>query len=398
MSEFLKHTEQVLLLSNVLNFAFCFVLLIYVRWILQMKTVSASRRSFKRLVTFVILCLTADMFSYIFDMHPGDISRVMNHVSMFFSVSLTAFVGFLWNDLFDQLFHIKRSAKERASRYALWLMPAFIAVVVLIINLFTGIIYTIDGDNVYHRGDFYVLSFVLQYVSFAVTAVRAIMIRRSKNVPLRRKRMRRTVLCFCAVVILFGCVQWITNGKIAVHCMGMTAAVLIMFVRFLDSQITQDRLTDLNNRYALDAYMIERTKSYDSGKPSKKLFFVLMDVDGFKTINDRFGHLEGDNALKYLAEALKEVAGEHPHDLFVARFGGDEFAAVIEADDESVIGTFAARLSRAIETRADEYEYAISVSMGYSEYAIGKSVSEWMDDADTDLYRNKRGAVNDNLL
>ena len=399
MGDFLENTEQVLLLSNVLNFAFCFVILVYVRWVLQKKTVSASRRAFKRLVIFALVCLVADMLSYIFDMHPGELFKMMNHVSMFLAVLFTAFVGFLWNDLFDQLFHIKRSEKNRALCRLFWLIPTILAVIVLIINLFTGIIYNIDNENVYHRGAFYALSFFIQYISFVITGVRAIMIKKKAgNVPLRRKKMRRTVLCFCIVVLTFGCAQWLTKGKIAVHCMGMTAGVVIMFIRFLDNQITQDRLTDLNNRYALDAHMIGRIKAHDTGKITKKLYLVLMDVDGFKTINDRFGHLEGDNALKYLADALKEVSTSHPHGLFVARYGGDEFAAVIEAKKEGAIGAFAEQLSAAIDKRSGEHEYDLSVSLGYCEYKVGMTVAEWIQGADDDLYRNKRGGENDNSI
>jgi diguanylate cyclase (GGDEF)-like protein len=399
MGDFLENTEQVLLLSNILNFAFCFVILVYVRWVLQKKTVSASRRAFKRLVVFVLICLIADMLSYIFDMHPGELFKMMNHMSMFLAVLFTAFVGFLWNDLFDQLFHIKRSAKNRARCRVFWLIPTMLAVIVLIINLFTGIIYNIDSENVYHRGAFYALSFFLQYVSFVTIGSRALLIKKKVgNVPLRRKKMRRTVLCFCTVVIAFGFAQWITSGKIAVHCMGMTAGVVIMFIRFLDNQITQDRLTDLNNRYALDAHMIGCIRSHDSGKSTRKLYLVLMDVDGFKTINDRFGHLEGDNALKQLADALKEVTASHPRGLFVARYGGDEFAAVIEAKKESAIGTFAEQLSAAIDKRSGECEYAISVSLGYCEYKDGMTVSEWVQGADDDLYRNKRDSENKNSI
>lgn len=397
---FLETPEKTLLLSNILNFLFCLVILIYVRFVLQTKTASASRRAFKRLVVFVALCLVADMMSYIFDTYPSEFARLMNHIAMFLAVSLTTFVGFLWNDLFYMLFHIKKERSRLRLYRALWLLPTVVAVSMLIVNLFTGIFYIIDENNVYHRGSLYYVSFFLQYVAFAVAAMRAMLLKvKRPNVPLKREKMRRTVICFGFVVIFFGCLQWVTNGKIAVHCMGLTAGAVIMFVRFLDDQITQDRLTGLNNRYALDTHMIDRVRAYDSYLRSHKLFFVLMDVDGFKEINDSYGHIEGDNALKQLSDALKMIEKKNPRRIFVARYGGDEFAAVLESKDELAVEHFARELDAMLVQFSERCEYKISVSMGQSIYRGREmTIAQWINEADRDLYNKKRASLNGKML
>ena len=287
--------EKVLLQSNILNFLFCLVMLIYITYILHSKTDSSTVIALRRVVGFAKVGLTADMCSYIFDNRLGDFARVMNHASMIIAITMTTLVGYFWNEFFDFLFQIRKGRYSVFVRRAFRLLPTVLITVLLVINLFTGSIYYIDEYNVYHRGNWYFISFLCQYISFVVCIVRATCIKiKAEEAPLRTEKMRRTAIFVGVIVIFFGLIQWGTQGRIAVHCMGMTAGIIFMFVRFLDNQITRDRLTDLNNRYALDAYMLETVRSYNAKERSTKLFFVLMDVNDFKAINDVYGHLQGD--------------------------------------------------------------------------------------------------------
>ena len=384
--------SEYLLVANLLNSFFCIVMLFYARYILEAKTHSTSRLAFKRFVSLVILCLVADMCSYIFDMHSTAIAMVLNHVSMFVSVLLTVYIGYVWNNLFDLLFHIKRPKRELVFNRLIWFAPTAIIFILLVINLFTGFMYTIDQNNVYHRGGWYFVSFIFQYVSFVHAIFRALRIKsKVSNSPLKRDRMRRAVIGFGMVVLMFGVLQAVTQGKIALHCLGLTAGVLIMFIRFLENQITQDRLTDINNRYALDTYLNDRIKAYESGTQNgKKLFFLLMDVNGFKEINDRYGHLEGDNALRVLADTLRDIVLNNKRKLFVARYGGDEFAVVLEGRDENSVEGFVKQLAAVLEVRNAQLPYNITLCVGYSAYQGEKqTIDEWIGEADTNLYIKK---------
>ena len=393
MTPFFDSLVDYLLVSNILNSFFCLVLLFYIRFVLETKNDSASRRSFKKFVTIVIFCLLADMCSYIFDMQIFEGAYLLNHVSMFVSVLLTVFVGFQFNHLFDLLFHIKRGKKMQLVFRLICLTPTLAALALLTINLFTGFLYSIDDHNVYHRGTWYLVSFGLQYISFFHAILRAVLAKREmQNAPLKREKMRKTVLCFGGVVLFFGVLQALTGGKIALHCFGLTAGVFVMFVRFLDDQITQDRLTNLNNRYALDAYMLDKIKVYESRLHSvNRLYLILMDVNDFKMINDRFGHLEGDNALRCLADVLRELSLSSRKKLFVARFGGDEFAAVLETKDETGVERFIHELNSILSMRTLGWDYKIEVSTGYSAYRGGGTpLIDWIAEADEELYENKR--------
>ena len=94
----------------------------------------------------------------------------------------------------------------------------------------------------------------------------------------------------------------------------------------------KDGLTGLYNRKAFEL-RIERSleRMRDTGEPFS---LIMFDVDGFKSINDTFGHVAGDKVLKKLGECLK---GSFREDDFVARYGGDEFTLFFKDIDGEML-------------------------------------------------------------
>ncbi|MBN9454420.1 MAG: diguanylate cyclase [Bosea sp.] len=101
---------------------------------------------------------------------------------------------------------------------------------------------------------------------------------------------------------------------------------LLMVRRELDFAASHDPLTGLANRRGLDSVLRE------AGESGEALGLLLLDLDGFKLINDRHGHLAGDELLKQVAMRLKSVV--RPGDS-VARLGGDEFALVVRGIEDA---------------------------------------------------------------
>lgn len=102
---------------------------------------------------------------------------------------------------------------------------------------------------------------------------------------------------------------------------------LLMVRRELDFAASHDPLTGLVNRRGLDSVLRE------AGESGEALGLLLLDLDGFKLVNDRHGHQAGDDLLKQVAMRLKGVV--RPGDS-VARLGGDEFALVIRGVEDPV--------------------------------------------------------------
>ena len=165
---------------------------------------------------------------------------------------------------------------------------------------------------------------------------------------------------------------------------------LIIFVKYalslekkIMSESRTDELTQINNRYGLyDYFAIEDDMS-------NKLL-ALFDIDDFKLINDKNGHVTGDFILKGVARIITEVLNGS----FYCRYGGEEFIAVVNKDlGESQLE----ELRKRIEEENFEYEgrsFKITITIGASAYKKDISLEKWIELADEKMYQGKNSGKN----
>ena len=146
---------------------------------------------------------------------------------------------------------------------------------------------------------------------------------------------------------------------------------------------THDPLTDLANyRALLSSFDTELQRSDRTGRPFTVL---LLDVDGLKAINDRYGHLLGSKALCRLANVLKRTCRSIDT---VARYGGDEFAVLLVETDETAAHRVAQRIKDGLAR--DKESPQVTASMGIAVYPRdGYSVENLLAGADRRLYTDK---------
>ncbi|MGI5215708.1 GGDEF domain-containing protein [Plantactinospora sp. CA-290183] len=150
---------------------------------------------------------------------------------------------------------------------------------------------------------------------------------------------------------------------------------------------SHDPLTGLPNRRAF--YQIGAALVADPGRPP--LVAVMLDLDGFKQINDRFGHAVGDQVLIAVAWRFAAYAGDN----LIARLGGDEFAGLLVSgrQDGRWLHQSARRLAEmlAAPIRVADANLRVTASVGLAPVDTGTHLAEVLDIADAAMYRVKTG-------
>jgi diguanylate cyclase (GGDEF)-like protein len=249
------------------------------------------------------------------------------------------------------------------------------------------------------------------FVAFAVTGIRLlwpivfiVLVGRTVLLP---SGIRDAIRALVATVLVSALLAE-RGGALAADLALMPAAALLGFVEAASAAIRDrergrvardraiserllatDPLTGLSNRRHLRAVLEEKVDGHD--RPG--IGAILVDIDHFKRINDTFGHLAGDAVLVEVARRLREAA---PADATVVRFGGEEFAIVVDGDDQVQLIACGDRIRRSIGAMPILLPHGSTItvdgSAGVAHVAAGE---EWLPDplladADRALYAAKR--------
>ena len=173
-----------------------------------------------------------------------------------------------------------------------------------------------------------------------------------------------------------------------------TVAARIERSRFVRQLLSRDGLTRLLTHTAfIEAAQALHTRQQE--KPEHAVAWVMIDVDHFKSVNDRFGHPVGDRVLAALAALLRRRLRQSDR---VGRYGGEEFATLIEDLPEREVVRLVERLLAefgAMEHHAaDGEKFKSTFSAGVAMLKPGMSLDEWKKAADDALYAAKKGGRN----
>ena len=266
------------------------------------------------------------------------------------------------------------------------LQPAIsfgVACIIPIVNLFYPWMFSVDQTGTYRQ---YYMFFVESLYLFAVSGIKAFML--FKEFREERNKDRRELLLVIGVFPLLlvapSVVGILLGGGVPVQCVLITIQMLGLYEINTRQQISVDTLTQVNNRMRLMQYLEDKLENH-----FENLYLLLLDLDRFKEINDTYGHVEGDEALRQLSSALKHACSTVQPRPFIARYGGDEFVVIVEGAKFSA-DTVCEKIEEQLKAvNAKNSRYAINVSIGQAKWHHPMSPQDFIDAADTEMYKVK---------
>lgn len=304
-----------------------------------------------------------DMIWTLSDGADGMLGIAANWISNAVSFSLFASACLVWFIYSETV----QGSRLLTARYkvALVTLPTVLVVVLAFTSCWTHALFYIDAQGVYHRCFAYMIQPIVSYCYVIHTSLHAFV--QSRRVEsLQKKAIYRTLAFFAIPALVGGTFQVVFS--VPGLCVGIMISMLLLYIVCQEQLISTDPLTGLNNRNRFETYMLSL---FSNAGHTGDVYLLMMDADGFKQINDRYGHVEGDRALQLISTAPKDVCSASGG--FIARYGGDEFVVLQKAIAEQDI----MRLCEAIndELARTEVPYLLRMSIGYAR--MGDGVDAW---------------------
>lgn len=285
--------------------------------------------------------------------------------------------------------------KIKLRRYLLYLLvPLIIEILILFINKFVPLYYEIclkmvDGvkEYSYERGPLFFVQYIIIIFYLLATSIQCFIKSRNPEYFIERKKYQ--LYSFLGLLPLaYGLINiFIKNVPIAT--LGLTFSAIFVFLLSQNDQITEDYLTGLPNRRHIMSLIDKAMRNATKEKPA---YLFMADLNKFKSINDDYGHLEGDEALVHTSEALFKAAEKAPNKANVGRYGGDEFLIVSTFESDEEAEAFITSIHQSIDDVNRKYvkQYNISMSVGYTKCIDKMNVKEAIEAADSKLYNIKK--------
>ena len=300
----------------------------------------------------------------------------------FLATAAMCFFWFIYFEYLRETRFVKRRIYVLYSTSILWLM-----VIALLANLFNHSLFYIDESGVYRRGPFFILTYILSY-SYVLIAFIRVMINLKRDTEATNKDLLIRLAFFPLFPGISGVLQFI-YPRLPIACAAISITTLYLYLTWVDQLISLDPLTGLNNRKQLTHTFNNLSKSHED---QDKIRLYLIDVNHFKQINDTYGHLQGDNALKIIAEALKAACKGANRGTVIARYGGDEFVILVSENNNDETIDLKERIKEKLKelSKKKSVPFELTVSVGSACSDNGDSLKDLILKADKAMYMEKK--------
>lgn len=323
----------------------------------RIKIISEKHLDDKLLNIMILIttgALIGETLSFLIDGMPGAFVHVLQYAVNFYLFLASCSVGTLWVMYVD--YRIYHSLKRIKRRLIPTLLPFCLIAVMLVCDLLgAGMIFSITTDNVYVRGPLVVMSYLVLFYQYACSIVMTFL-SVNKNNHVRFFPVLHFVLpCVAGTVV-----QWMFYG-VSVGWFCVSLAFMFVQIHLNNQNACVDDLSGLYNRTYYNFFINKVAGS----RKHETISGIMIDVNGFKLINDRFGHTTGDEAIRDLGRIISSVTTERD---MAFRHAGDEFIIISFTEDEGYVEQLMSDIDKKIQkfNRRDSKPYKLSLAMGYT--------------------------------
>lgn len=353
-------------------------------WIIRHKTAGLTKmvaqRNFSMAITAEAVFFLSDTAAVMMSTGLIPFNRIAFMAAKeiyFFSTALMCFFWFVYFEHLQGSPFVQSRRAVRISSGLVWVMG-----ILLILNLFTGILFYTDDDGAYHRGPLFAIQYLLSYTYVFITCLRAFIGLFNKEKKAQRKMLLMLAL-FPVAPAGAGILQFVWP-QLPLACMALSIATLLLYLNWMDEMVSIDPLTRLNNRKQFAFHYEHMQKSGDTDS----MYLFLIDANKFKSINDTYGHIQGDQALIRISEALRSACRRLQKRANIARFGGDEFVILASVDNPEDLEK---KIHKSLEdmNRRNPVPYELTVSIGVTPVLPDMDMADAIAKADAQMYMNK---------
>lgn len=305
-------------------------------------------------------------------------ARAINYAGNIIYYILKVGIVYFW-PLFIE-YKISSSYKKVKKLATIFAIPLLACSLLVLTTPLHGIIFTVNENNIYTRTENYFIIpnlMIVLYVLFGAV-----------KVYMNRKKEEKYLVIpaiFFIVPVLLGIIVQVFSYGISLTFIGIAIGLTGVYLSTQNESAYKDPLCGVYNR----KYYIDYVRSFcNSRKKDDFLVGILIDMDNFKQINDKYGHYAGDKALQLFGSVLRKQIGDIG---FAVRYGGDEFI-LVSKQSEAVVNTVVANIVKEIEeiNATGKNEFQLSFSYGMATLNSESNMNEFLKTMDAHMYEMKR--------
>lgn len=336
-------------------------------------SVNRESKSLLRMLIITAVSCIADPIVYTVDGRPGLLNTILVYAGNSWLFLANMLIGVFWVEFIADHLNLKFSHKHRWALNAISIFGG----ICIVINLFYPIVFSVTG-NVYQRAPLFWMYFLIAFIHMVDSVIMYLKTKRAGGLL-----MLFPVSIFIVPVMAGALIQSLFYG-VSIVWASVGIGLAGVFNALKNEIIFRDKLTGLYNRAYFDQLLAGKGRGM-----SHYVTGIMLDMNDFKSINDRFGHATGDEALIVAADIFRMTVGTLGS---VIRYAGDEFVILLNTMDEIEVEMIINNVRVAFEefNQTSHKPYRLSVAAGYAVLDLkNQSMNDFMNAIDRKMYEDK---------